>query len=47
LPSALDHRPLNFSELEKSLGRSGYKIKDDLANEEINSKSYKQLQKTL
>jgi len=48
LPSALDHRPLNFSELECKVGRTGYtaKIKKDINSmPETQSKTYKRLEK--
>ena len=50
LPSALDHRPLNFSELECKVGRTGYtaKIKKDIDNTpETDSKTYKRLEKNI
>jgi len=50
LPSALNHRPLNFYELEARLWRSWYtaKIKKDIENTpETDSKTYKWLQKYL
>lgn len=48
LPSALDHRPLNFYELEARLGRTWYtaKIKKDIdTTQENDSKTYKRLEK--
>jgi excinuclease ABC subunit B len=50
LPSALDHRPLNFSELECKVGRTGYttKIKKDIeSTPETDSKTYKRLEKNI
>jgi excinuclease ABC subunit B len=47
LPSALDHRPLNFSELEARLGRTGYSAKESTREDEFRSKTYQRLQKQI
>lgn len=47
LSSALDHRPLNFKELESKLWRSWYIPKTSLSNEENETKTYERLQKQL